>query len=425
MEQEGQDGTNRGLRRPHSDRREDTMQDFGPLVDVAGGEQLRGRGPLEIDARERRSAGGGLQVHTGRLGAASRCLKRLRQLGPGRPRLVGVARARLEGQPIEASRLLERQLARGLSRCAFGELGAALARPAPEQMNRERLEVDARGGLERPCEPPVMGAQVAGREELDDGLPDAVVTRLDDLVALAEPDPDEAFAAKQLDVVVQHAVLTPHGREDRERERPSGDRHHLCEAASSVGQALEPIAHHLREGYERERRVGRRRSHTIAAYELLDEKGAAVRFARGGARRSLGHLVGCANQRQREPLGIFERERTDADVADVGAHGPALVHLEQEGACGGLLLAVRQEQQDGRRVRGTHHLLEQRDAVHVAPLHVVDVEDERSASCEGAHELTQSDEGLLPDAVSVLHRCVGKGCQARDALDDGKQPCER
>ena len=76
-------------------------------------------------------------------------------------------------------------------------------------------------------------------------------------------------------------------------------------------------------------------------------------------------------------------------------------------------------------MRGPHHLVEQRDAVHVAPLHVVDVEDERSASRERAHELAQSAESLVPYALSVVDRQIGEIREARDALEDGKQPGER
>ncbi len=352
-------------------------------------------------------------------------MKGSRELDPDGPRLVVPARVRLEGQPVEAGGMVERQLARGLVGRALGERGAALALPAPEQMDGERLEVDGGRGLEHAGEVPVMGSQVAGRELLDDGLPDAVVTGLDDLVAFAEPDADEAFAAKQLDVVVRRASLSTRGREDGYGEGPSRDRHRLRKTARARGKPVEPIAHDIRKRPERERRADRRRLHPVASYELLDEKGAAMGFARDGARRSLGQLVGGTDPGERERLGLLDLEGADADVADVGGDGPALVHLEQEGARGGLLLSIRQEEQDRRRVRGPHHLVEQRDAVDVAPLHVVDVEDERPASRERAHELAQRTERALPHAMSVAHRQVGEGREARDALDHGKQLGER
>ena len=303
-----QDGAERGPRRLHPDRREHAAQDLHALVGVSGGEQLPRRGPLEIDALERRSAGGGLQVGAGRFGAATRSLKRPRQLNPDRPRLVVRARVRLEGQPVEAGCLVERQLARGLLGRAFGERRAALARPAPEQVNGERLQVHAGRGLERPRESPVMGAQVAGRELLDDGLPDAVVTGLDDLVALAEPDADEALARE----AARRRRPTRRPRRTRRRRRRGGGAVRrpppprrdggLPRAAARADRRRSPRASGARAS---------RRSPTPAfgccVRAPRRERGCPSLRARRRAPSARAALVGRADPRQREPLGVLER----------------------------------------------------------------------------------------------------------------------
>jgi hypothetical protein len=69
-------------------------------------------------------------------------------------------------------------------------------------MDGERFQVDAGRGLECPREVSMVGTLMTGRNMLDDGLPDAIVTGFDDIAALAEPDANESFSEKQLHVVV-------------------------------------------------------------------------------------------------------------------------------------------------------------------------------------------------------------------------------
>ena len=151
----------------------------------------------------------------------------------------------------------------------------------------------------------------------------------------------------------------------------------LEQAPSVARQAIEPLRDHLseRERVEGPTIVAVGEVH-IVTHELLDEKRTSPRLARGRAGRSLRHLVGAIEQRQGEPHGVRRVERPHGDVAHLGALGPAIAYLFEKRAGLRLLVPVSHHVENGRRIRRAHEVEEKRGAVGVAPLRVVDVEDE-------------------------------------------------
>ena len=142
-----------------------------------------------------------------------------------------------------------------------------------------------------------------------------------------------------------------------------------------------------------------------AARELLDEERAAARLARDRLGDALGARV------SRDPRSASARRR-----ASSGSSGPTgcsrtsapagqrALDLEQERARVRLLVPVRHHEQERRRVGRPHQLEEQRRAVDVAPLHVVDEDDERLAPRELREELAQRDERALAQHVRIGDR---------------------
>ena len=165
---------------------------------------------------------------------------------------------------------------------------------------------------------------------------------------------------------------------------------------------------------------------SVASHELLDEKRATPGLPRHGTRDPLRHLVGRIEQRERQGQRVVDIEGSDGDVADLRALRPALAHLHQQGAPLGLLVAVRHEQEQRRRVGRTEDLDEERRAVEVAPVRVVDEEDERLDLTQGREELAQRTEGALSQTPPVvLARLARRGRHARDALHDGEEAAQR
>ncbi len=187
VEEQRQDGAQRGSGHPHADGREHPPQERGPLVGAARKEQLLGGGAFEIDALQGRGAVRSLEIDLGRLGPSPCLLERRGELGTNGPRLVGRARARLERQAVETRGLIKGQLGGGLFAGALGVARAALRFSAPQQVSGNGLHVRTRRGVERPGKPPVMGAQNIGRQLVDDRLANAIVARLDDLAPVAKP----------------------------------------------------------------------------------------------------------------------------------------------------------------------------------------------------------------------------------------------
>jgi hypothetical protein len=78
--------------------------------------------------------------------------------------------------------------------------------------------------------------------------------------------------------------------------------------------------------------------------------------------------------------------------------------------------ALRGEEQEGRRVRVSHDLVEQRHAVGVGPLQIVDHHHQAATRGQTRQELPHRHEELAPELLRILHPLAGGG-GLRDGLD--------
>jgi hypothetical protein len=297
-------------------------------------------------------------------------------------------------------------------------------------MSGERLEVRARHRLERARELPVALPEPGRREGRHDRLADPIVRRLDDLVSVAEARAHEPLRAKLADERIQRAPRVARVSHNRHRERAPAHRDHLDEPPRVDREPLEAPADDLLER-KRRRRDSRvvRRSRAAArphsARELLDEERASARFSRD----RVGHLHGSgvvgAEQGEGETPRLVGGERPDRMLAHVGAGGPEGGGLEQEGVRLRVLVAVRHHEQKRRCLGRSHQLEEQRRAVAVAPLHVVDEDDERVAPRDLREQITERDEGSLPQHLRIGDRLLGDDGDPGDTPEDGEEARER
>ena len=97
----------------------------------------------------------------------------------------------------------------------------------------------------------------------------------------------------------------------------------------------------------------------------------------------------------------------------------------RNGAVSALLLPIRQDQQDGRRVRRTDEIEDQRRAVGVAPLGVVDADDHRPPRGQRRQQGPARAERAPTHPLRIED---GLGCEradARDASQHGEQAPQR
>ncbi len=89
-----------------------------------------------------------------------------------------------------------------------------------------------------------------------------------------------------------------------------------------------------------------------------------------------------------------------------------------------LFVAVGHHVEDGRRIRRAHQLEEEGGAVGVAPLSVVDVDDERLPGGERPEERPERGERAPPDEVRIGDRLLGDLADARHAPQNGEHARE-
>ena len=89
-----------------------------------------------------------------------------------------------------------------------------------------------------------------------------------------------------------------------------------------------------------------------------------------------------------------------------------------------LFVAVGHHVENGRRLRRSHELEEKRGAVGVAPLGVVDVDDQRLAGGERPEERAERRERPSADEVRVGDRLLGDLADARRAPQNGEHASE-
>ncbi len=280
---------------------------------------------------------------------------------------------RLERVTKQPRRLVERELRRGflggrlqISRRALGVAGA-------EQVRGQRFEIGIRGRFQRGSQPTVVFPHVGRREQPDDGLADAVVRHLDDLAPVAHPRAREPSVAEEGDGLARALADAGRGHGQRHRQRPSADGHDLDEADGFLGKPRKAVTDHLIERHEDEARLVCSDPSAVASHELLDEKRAAPGLPRHRARDPLRHLVGRVEQRERQGERVVDIEGSNGDVADLRPLRPPLADLHQQRALDRPPPSRYVIEQEQRRCFGrTEDLDEERGAVEIAPLRVVD-----------------------------------------------------
>jgi hypothetical protein len=206
---------------------------------------------------------------------------------------------------------------------------------------------------------------------------------------------------------------------------PAADRHDLDEPSGGFGQALQALGDHLVEGQHRQGRAGCGGRAAVASHELFDEKRAAARFARHGARRSLRELVGCVEESEHEPVRLVHIERPHQDVARFHPFGPPLAHLLQEGARLRLVVAIRHHEQDRRRSGGTQQVEQQGGAVDVPPVRVVDEEHERLPRREPREQPAEGGERPATDSLRIVDGLTREPADHVDAPEDREEASQQ
>ena len=164
--------------------------------------------------------------------------------------------------------------------------------------------------------------------------------------------------------------------------------------------------------------------------ELVDEIGAAARFAGDHLDQVLGDVAVLAEEEPCQVAGLLGGQRFDHDLATLGARGLILAGLQQPGQAGvrlTVLAPVAAEEQQGRRIGGTHQVGEEVGAIEVAPVEVVDIQDQRPPVRDPGQQLPQRGEGPAPQLL-LIGRLEAAQRGPGDGLDppqDGEDPRQR
>ena len=410
VDEEPEDGGQRRSRRAHSDGGEHLVQDLFALVDAPAVEELLGGGATELH----------FLVDGRVLGRVEEGARRLLE-PPAEAEHLGEAHAQasqsgrrrgsvLEGETEEARGLVERELGGGLLGGAFGETRGALEVARAEPVHGDGLGV----GPGR-----VPSSDCASRpwyvRSVASGICATIVSRIRSWVASTTSRPSRSPVrtkpprAEKSDELVDRVLDAGRGRDDRDGEGPAADGHDLDEPPGGFGQALQALGDHLIEGQHRQGRAGRGGRAAIASHELFDEKRAAARFARHGARRSLRELVGCVEESEHEPVRLVRhraappgrralripsghRSRISFRKALVSASSSRYVITSRIGGAPG----------------GRSRSSSKRGAVDVPPVRVVDEEHERLPRRE-PREQTRAGRRTLADGLLADRRWARSG----------------
>ena len=139
-------------------------------------------------------------------------------------------------------------------------------------------------------------------------------------------------------------------------------------------------------------------------HELGDEERITPRLARDGHGVGAGSLVLAAKEGQRQVLGVRGLQRPQGQHPTVDAGACPFVDLEecsQKRACRRIVATVTAQKEEPWRVGWTEEFREEERAVGVAPLQIVDRQDQRTAISQAGQELTQGAEGAAPQLLRV------------------------
>ena len=191
--------------------------------------------------------------------------------------------------------------------------------------------------------------------------------------------------------------------DDRNRKGSTTDCDEFENLASVVRQARGAVLDHPLKGEEIERALSRGCCRDVAAHKFVDEKRAPLRFACDRVRDELRRRVHLIEQSQREATRVGALEGPDLDLTHVDVRGPSRVQVQEKGALARFFTAVCRQEEQGRLVRGANELEEQRGAVDVAPVHVIDEHDEQAAARECREELPQGGKRAQTNHPRIVH----------------------
>jgi hypothetical protein len=144
----------------------------------------------------------------------------------------------------------------------------------------------------------------------------------------------------------------------------------------------------------------------------------------------LGRRVPGSQQGQRQLAPLRRRQRLDGQLAPLDALARLVRFQEgvQERTVGRVLAPVTTEKQQGRGVGRSEQVPQERGAVEVAPLQVVDEQHQGTTVGQAPQEFAQGGEAAPPDLMRIGNRAVAPGDAgyrlqaARDREDPGQRP---
>ena len=338
-------------------------------------QELRRRHPSELHRLDVTRVDGGREVGVGRLCSSSSGRERVAQLATQAARLVHVELPELEGEAIPLRRAVEgervgRACGRG-DRVEAGPLGVV---GCPE-VRDESFRIGILRRLEQAREAAVRVRGSLARELVRDELANAIVVRLDLLLAVPDDGSDQLRRAEGR----ERRLLALRGDDGRARgeltrDRPGGYRGDLEEPPCVVGELRDAPDDEVFEPNRRDR-PGGRAGGGEAADERVDEERAPGRLLRDRCGDVAAVRMVRTEERKRQGARLVLVQRLERDVDDVNAIAelrPRVAQDRERNAVGGLLAPVARDQQERRRLRGAKQLAEQRGAVDVSPLQIVD-----------------------------------------------------
>ena len=363
---------------------------------MAADEELLGGASPQLESLRAGRRGGRRVEDLGGVGAPGRERQRIGQTNLQLALLVHFERMAFEGTAQQLRRTLEGERLGRLRRGPNGEARAPLGLTSALPVNGERLEIVAPERLEREREPLVTTQQLRRLEMRAHRHAYSIVVGLD---RIGRADP---FGADQVGASEQRRRFRELGRFDasgagqhRLRQRPSRDRHELDERTRQRPERRDSHPQCVIEPHVS--RLAARR-HAVSDERVDEERMSGGLFGDGDR---IQPSAGAVLQEQTgEPTRIRRRQVVQMQVAHVAERAAPGVEAagRRASALGGL--AHRGDEEQRRRVGRSHDLGEQREAVSVRPLQIVDDQHQRPAVAQSCEQLAQ----LHEDAAAAFLR---------------------
>ena len=423
------EGATRRLGHNHPQRSKQDAQQGQSIVQVTADEEL-GRGEaFQIKGLGRRGGDGRGQVSLGRLGAAAGVGQRIAQPLPEGPGLVHRSGMEFHGDPVESRGVVEGQRTSGLVGSARIELASARRIAGPAVMPGEDLGIDRSGGGENRRQPFVVPLQAIRRQVRHDRLPDPVVIDLDVVVQGQADATDQTGRAERGQghpaPTTQLAGLEGQGLPDRASRNGHGPQQPL----GLLRLPLDPRPEHFIQVELADLLPAIDRLTPLnMPDQLVDEQRVPTRLPRHHVRLGSRHGVLPPQKDQCQLARLGLRQRLDGQLAVVepgGAGDDRLADLGQERTPLSVFRAeATQEQQDGR-LRRAEQVREQDGAIDVAPLKVVDGQDQGGPLRQPGQQLAEPRERAAAQLLRVGHlrrRGTPHRDHRLDTLQDREDP---